>query len=190
MGNAWRESDVNLNLYLSAASRHAATVEEATELIARLAADETGLQPQLAQNSSLLQDTLQMTDDPDLMVLYHEMQSFEKDYLMARQRPLMQSAFNAALPLQEAIELAPILGAEEKAQALTYLDDYLATAKEILELDVAIRSKFSEFDLQAEAIDPITEELIGLANQEVERARFQIRRINQLVTVILVATAL
>ena len=37
---AWQESDVNLNLYLSAASRHAATVEEAAELVARLAADD------------------------------------------------------------------------------------------------------------------------------------------------------
>jgi len=190
VSDAWRESDVNLNLYLSAASRHAATVEEAAELVARLAADETGLQAQLAHSSSLLQDTLQMADDPGLMILYHEMQSFEKEYLITRRRPLMQSAFNTAVPLREAIELAPTLEADQKTQSLTYLDNYLAIAKEILELDVAIGSKFNEFDLQAEAVDPISEELIALADQEVERARAQIDQTGQSVRGILVATAL
>ncbi len=196
VSDAWRESDVNLNLYLSAASRHAATVEEAAVLVARLAADdaasasETGLQAQLAEYSSLLQDTLQMADDFGLMVLYREMQSLEKDYLIARQRPLMQAAFNAAVPLREAIALAPTLEADQKTQALTYLDNYLTVAEGILELDAAINSKFSEFDLQAEAVDPISEELITLANQEVERARVQIGQTNQLVMVMVVVTAL
>ena len=193
---AWQESDVNMNLYLSAAGRHAATVGEAAQLVAKLAADdvasgsEVGLQARLAQNSSLLQDALQLANDPGLMVLYYRVQSFEKDYLIARQRPLMQSAFNAAVPLREAIELVPTLEADQKAQALAHLDNYLTTAEEVLELDVAIRGKFNEFDLQAEAVDPITEELITLGNQEVERARAQIGRVNQLVTGILIATAL
>jgi len=190
VSDAWRESDVSLNLYLSAVSRHAATVEEATELVVELAADETGLQAQLAQNSSLLQDTLEIADDPGLMVSYREMQSFEKEYLITRQRPLMQSAFNTAVPLREAIELAPTLEADQKTQALTYLDNYLTVAEGILELDAAINSKFSEFDLQAEAVDPISEELITLADQEVERARVQIGQTNQLVMVMVVITAL
>ena len=140
VSDAWRGSDVNLNLYLSAVDRHAATVDEVTELIARLAADETGLLPQLAHHSSLLQGTLQSADDLDLMILFREMQAFEKDYLILRRRSIMQSALNTAVTLQQAIELAPTLGADQKAQALTYLDDYLATAEELVDLDVGARS--------------------------------------------------
>ena len=94
---------------------------------------------QLYQNH--LEKILELADDPGLMVLYREMQSFEKDYLIARQRPLMQAAFNAAAPLREAIESAPTLEADQKSQALTHLDDYLTVAEGILELNVAINSK-------------------------------------------------
>ena len=190
VSDAWSESAVNLNLYLSSARRHMVTVKEAEGLIARLATDETGLQDELARISSLLQSALQIADDPDLMVLYHEMQSFEKNYLITRQRPLMQSAFNTAIPLQKAIKVTPTFEAGHKTKVLTYLDNYLAIAEEILELDIAIRSKFNEFDLEAEAVDPISEELINLVNQEIERARTQIGNRGQLSMIILVATSL
>ena len=52
VSRALHESDVNLNLYLSASSRYAATFEEAVELVAQLAAAETGLQARLAQESA------------------------------------------------------------------------------------------------------------------------------------------
>jgi methyl-accepting chemotaxis protein len=157
---------------------------------AELAAAETGSQARLAQNSELLHDTLQLADDPALIVLYREMQSFEKDYLVTRQRPYMQSAFNVGLPLREAIDLAPGFDADQRAQALIYLDDYESVAEEILRLDVAIQSKFNEFDLQAEAIDPISEELIMLANDEVQRARDQIVRTSRSATALLVVAVL
>ncbi len=199
VSDAWRQSDANLNLYLSAAGRHAATVEEAAALIARLASDEdafaskaaaeTGLQAQLAGYSSLLEKTLQLAGDSGLMILYYEMQSLEKDYLLARRRPFMQSAFNAAIPLREAIEAVTTLDADQKTRVLGHLDNYLAVAAETLELDAAIASKFSEFDLQAEAVDHISAELIALADQEVARARVQINRTNRLVTRMVVVAA-
>ena len=137
----------------------------------QLASDETGAQARLAANSELLREALQQADDPALMVLYREMQSSEKDYLVTRQRPYMQSAFNVAVPLREAISDSPGLDGDGRAQALAYLDEYLAVADEILMLDVEIRHKLNEFDLQAEAVDPISEELIALAKAETQRAR-------------------
>src|SRR5262245_5450633 len=86
---ALRQSNVNLNLYLSAADRYAASFNEAVDLVAKLAAADTGAQARLAQNSASLRDTLQLANDPALMNLYREMQSFEKDYLVTRQRPFM-----------------------------------------------------------------------------------------------------
>jgi two-component system cell cycle sensor histidine kinase/response regulator CckA len=190
VSDALRESEVKLNFYLSAADRYAATFDEAVELATELATDETGAQARLARNSELLRNTLQLADDLGLMVLFREMQSFEKDYLVTRQRPYMQSAFNVAGLLREAIDSSPDLDGEEQAQALGHLDEYLAVADEILLLDVEIRGKLNEFDLQAEAVDPISEDLIGLANAETERARDQITRTSRLAGTLLTAAVL
>ncbi|MGD9147304.1 MAG: HAMP domain-containing protein, partial [Anaerolineae bacterium] len=190
VSDALRESEVSLNFYLSAADRYAATFDEALELAADLATDETGAQARLAQRSERLYDTLQPAGDLDLMVLYREMQSFEKDYLVTRQRPNMQSAFNVAGLLREEISRSPILDGDERAQALDHLDDYLAVAEEILLLDVEILHKLNEFELQAEAVDPISEELIALASAEMQRARDQITRTSRLATLLLVVAVL
>ena len=138
VSDALRESEVSLNFYLSAADRYAATFDEAIELAAQLATDESGAQARLAQHSASLHDTLQGAGAPDLMLLYREMQSFEKDYLVTRQRPFMQSAFNVAGLLREAISSSPDLDGEEQAQALARLDDYLTVAEEMLLLDVEL----------------------------------------------------
>jgi signal transduction histidine kinase/DNA-binding response OmpR family regulator/HAMP domain-containing protein/HPt (histidine-containing phosphotransfer) domain-containing protein len=190
VSDALRESEVSLKFYLSAADRYATTFDEAVKLAAQLATDESGAQARLARNSNLLRGELELADDPSLMLLYREMQSDEKDYLVTRQRPYMQSAFNVAGLLREAIGTSPALNGEEQAQALTYLDGYLAVANEILLLDVEIRHKLNEFDLQAEAVDPISKDLIALANAETQRARDEITRTSRLATTLLAVAVL
>ncbi|MBN1146614.1 MAG: GAF domain-containing protein [Anaerolineales bacterium] len=188
VSQALRESEVSLNFYLSAADRYAATFDEAVDLVTQLAADETGAQARLSQASELLRLALQSADDLTLMALFRDMQSYEKDYLVTRQRPSMQSAFNQAELLRQAISRSQSFEAAEQAQA--YLDDYLGVADEILLLDVEIRRKLNEFDLQAEAVDPISEELIALANAETQRARERITSTSQLATVLLAAAVI
>jgi methyl-accepting chemotaxis protein len=185
VSEALQEANVNLNFYLSAANRYAATFDEAVVLVADLAADETGAQARLAQNSALLLERLQQANDPQLIVLYREMQSLEKDYLVTRQRPYMQLAFNLIRPLGEAITDTSGFDAEQEAEALAQLDTYRVVAEEVLKLDVDIRSKFTEFDLQAGAVDPISAELIQLASDEVQQARNQIARTSQLAKTVL-----
>jgi signal transduction histidine kinase/DNA-binding response OmpR family regulator/HAMP domain-containing protein len=190
VSQALRESQVSLSFYLSAADRYAATFAEASVLVTKLAADETGAQARLAQNSDLLRDALQGTGDPALLALYREMQSHEKDYLVTRQRPYMQSAFNVAGTLRGAIHTSSAFAQGEQAQALDHLDGYLAVADEILLLDVEIRHKLNEFDLQAEAVDPISAELISLADAETQRARGRIVQTSHFATTLLAVAVL
>jgi signal transduction histidine kinase/DNA-binding response OmpR family regulator/HAMP domain-containing protein len=190
VSQALRESEVSLNFYLSAADRYAATFAEASGLVTQLAADGTGAQARLAQNSDLLRDALQLAADPALVPMYREMQSYEKDYLVTRQRPYMQSAFNVATTLRGAIGGSAGFAGGEQAQALGYLDGYLAVADEILALDVEIRHKLNEFDLQAEAVDPISAELISLADAETQRARGRITQTSRLATTLLAVAVL
>ena len=190
VSDALRKSDVNLNLYLSSAKRFSDTFLESVELVTTLATPETGLQAQMAQYSVSLRDILDTTDDHSLTNQYRDMRAFEKEYLITRQRPFMQSAFNAAFRLRRAIENTTTLKPDRKVQARTHLDNYETTAKEILGLDVVIRSKFNDFALQAEAVDPISKELIALAETEVDYARTQISHTKQVAIIILAVTAL
>ncbi len=190
VSQALRESEVSLNFYLSAADRYATTFDEAVKLVAQLASDDSGAQARLERGSELLHEALQQAGDPGLVAQYREMQAFEKEYLVTRQRPNMQSAFNVAGLLREAIASSPGLSVDQEAQALAYLDQYLAVADEILLLDVEIRHKLNEFDLQAEAVDPISQELISLASAETERAREQIVRTSRLATTLLALAVL
>ena len=190
VSQALRESEVSLSFYLSAADRYAATFAEASELVTQLAIDGTGAEARLAQSSELLCDALQLTADPALVALYREMQSYEKDYLVTRQRPYMQSGFNVAGTLREAIEKSTAFAQSGQAQALGYLDDYLAVADEILLLDVEIRHKLNEFDLQAEAVDPISAQLISLADAEAQRARERITQTSRFATTLLAVAVL
>jgi signal transduction histidine kinase/DNA-binding response OmpR family regulator/HAMP domain-containing protein len=190
VSDALRESEVSLNFYLSAADRYATTFDEAIKLVAALATDGSGAQARLAQNSEGLRETLQQANDSLLLVRYREMQALEKDYLLTRQRPYMQSAFNVAGLLGESIASSSSLSADEQAQAQAYLDEYLAVADEILLLDVEIGHKLNEFDLQAEAVDPISQQLIALADDETQRAREQIIRTSRWATTLLVVAVL
>jgi signal transduction histidine kinase/DNA-binding response OmpR family regulator/methyl-accepting chemotaxis protein len=190
VSEALQEANVNLNFYLSAASRYAATFDEAVDLVSQLAAADTGAQARLTQNSTRLLELLQQANDPRLVALYREMQAYEKDYLLTRQRPNMQLAFNAIRPLKEAIANTAGLAAGQRDAASTGLDAYQAVAEEVLKLDVDIRSKFNEFDLQAEAVDPISADLTTLASDEVQRARTQIAQTSQFATAVLAVAVL
>jgi len=186
---ALRKNNVNLNFYLSAAERYADTFSESVELVTHMAAPETGLEAQLAQNSALLQELLEMGDS-ELITAYQEMTIFEHRYYLTRQRPYMQSAFNIARQLGQAIDETSSLTAEQKEQALNYLDTYHTIGTDIVNLNVDIRSKLQDFDLQAEAVNPISTELIALSKAEVKRSQLRIEQINQLATIILVAITL
>jgi serine phosphatase RsbU (regulator of sigma subunit) len=188
-----RKSSANLKFYLSSADYFLASFAKAIALVEQLASDEVipatgkvGLQTQLAQKSVRLYELLQAAQDPALIMHHREMQSYEKEYLVTRQPPQMQQAFGVASNLQAAITAAPGFEPAGQREALVTLDEYLLVATEIIKIDVEIRSRLYEIDMQAEAVDPIGVDLIELANREVERARQQIADINRLAVVLLI----
>jgi signal transduction histidine kinase/DNA-binding NarL/FixJ family response regulator/HAMP domain-containing protein len=185
-----RKSEVNLNFFLSVAGRFSVTFDEAVELVARLSYEETGLETLLEKSSQQLFNHLQLSNDLTLLALYREMQSFERKYLMTRQRPYMQLVFNTSEYLRELIQKNSGLGDAQKMQAFNDLDHYLDHANKILPLDVEVRSKFNEFDLHAEAVDPIIAKLVNLADREVQLARNQIDKTSRRATILLITAVL
>ncbi|MFH0998251.1 MAG: ATP-binding protein [Pseudomonadota bacterium] len=168
-----RNSNTDLNFFLSSAKRFAETSIQSVELVTELAAPEKGLEVQLEDQFAALQ--LETYNFDSLSRLSGEMKSFSQDYQISRKRFLMQSAFNTAFRLRKEIDNSPAIGAVQSQRINTLIDRCIATAHKILDVDVKIKANFNDFALQAEAVDTVSKTLVHLAGEEVTLARASIR---------------
>ena len=185
----FRENRVSLNLYLAAADRYETTFIEAVDLVTQLADPKDGQLQALSGQADLIEAKLTEAGELSLLLAYWEMRDLEQTYLLTRQRPYMQSAFNVIATIKEDVSQTNSLTTNEQAEIVTLLDTYQEIAEEILLLDVKLRGKLTDFDLQAQTIDPISLELIELASSEIQYAQEQVERTSQLATTTLIITA-
>lgn len=178
---ALRQSNPDLVSYVEMVGRYATSFKEAVDLVGTLGIDDVGVLAQAEKNSAQLYDTLQVAGDPELIVLYREMQAAEKEFLSNRQRNKMKGVNDVAERLRQGIRLNSSLTPVQRVQALGYLNAYEWIAKEIVKLDEQILNKINNFDAQAAAV---SEKLIGLADAEVKRGKTQIARTYQLTTIL------
>ncbi len=183
VSDAFKKSHVDLNLYLSSARRFADTSILSVELVTELAAPEKGLEALLDKHCALLQ--AEIVKDNKLEHLHFEMKSFVKDYRIARKRFLMQSAFNVAFTLRKGIGNSSLLTRDQKNRGFIQLDRIINIAEKILDVDVAIKSKFNDFALQESAVTPISTTLVKLAGEEVAQAQKKIAKTHGLATIIM-----
>jgi PAS domain S-box-containing protein len=181
-----RSADVDLNFYFSAAQQHRDTFQEAISLVELLADETTGLQTQLDRITAELLEELRSIHDEEMLNLFYQIDIFEKKYWLQRQQNLMQSAFNAASILRKKSEMSLLAVPEQKIFIRNLLDNFETTAKEAMKLDVNIKRKFNVFQQQVEAIDPISSQLLQLADEEVNEARKRIQRTGYTVVAILI----
>lgn len=186
VSEAFRQSHVNLNFYLSVASRFSDSFDKAVNLIAQLALEDIGLMSQLQNETSKLNQYFDELGDQGLLLLLQDMQSYEIRYFFYKKRSLMQSAFNKAIVISNQLEQAAELNDELRNKVKISLANFQIIAKKILDLDVAILSKTREFEMQAEAVDPIAIELIDFATNEVKLAKKRIHQTKRNATIILV----
>ncbi len=183
-----RKSEVNLNFFLSTADRFSETFEEAIRLVSKISDEKTGYLSQLQKQSETLFNLFKQSNDLHLLNLYHEVKSNEKEYVNTRNRPFMQKAFNLSASLKNDIAQAISMNDAEKKQALSLLENQIETARHMLAVDVEIKSKLKEFDLQVLTVDPIIEELVKLSSKEIEKTRNQINDTSSLATVLLLVS--
>ncbi len=172
VGKNLRRHDVDLNVYLASAKRFADTSLESIDLITRLADPERGLEAQFSQ----LLATLHSKSAPfapfnalSMDVLHHY-----QEYRTTRQRHIMQSAFNALANLHNQLDGAPKLPALEAQNIRELAARLKSTGEEILAVDLAIRNKFNDFNLQSSGAQPIAQALIRQAGIEVRTAQDRI----------------
>ncbi|MFZ6029997.1 MAG: PAS domain S-box protein [Chloroflexota bacterium] len=187
VSDALQDSDIDLNLYLSSVERYAETLNESVNLMTVLADDETGLLARLSKVSGALQVDLARSGVDAWQKVYAVMQLNEKDYLITSRRSYIQSTYNLAATLMYEIEVSAALPDDLKERLLENLTAYSLLANAVVEQDIAIRAKSRDFELQAQSVDPISADLIVLAEAEVLRAQEQVVQTNRLATVALVA---
>lgn len=161
--------NVDINLFTSTARRYSETLLHVTTLLAALDEPERGLEAQRRLTVSRLHQALAAV--PQATLPLRELEILDREYAVSHQRPSMQAALNKVASLrsltQQASELSPV----GREHVLALLDSYSELAGRIHQTALAIRANGNDFQLQANAIDPIFGELKILSEAEVIRAQ-------------------
>ncbi len=188
-----KEIEVQLNILGLASRRYGETFMAAVELVTELAARDKGVLARLDREARCLGSRLEELGRGDLIGHYRQMRLLEKDFFITHRRSLMQSAFNVGTRLRMEITADPLISAGGRKPILECLDAYLGTAGRAVFLTTEILKKLEDFDLQAGYVDPVSQELIALAEREVENGWTRIRRTGRsaaLITVIVILAGL
>ncbi len=177
----------DVNLYLSSAERFAETSREAVALISKRAGPE-GLEAKLKTVSLNLEN--QFKSFPDLLLILNQVYLNYDDYLISRQRFLMQSALNVLNDLRLAVESKASVASPKKASILTLIDTYQKLATALLDVDLAIIGKLRDFSLQDQTVTPLSKKLIQLTQEEVKLAENQIDHVHRVAVVIMLSISL
>lgn len=167
-----RRSNPELVEYEEKIKRYSESFKEAVGLVGLLGEDQTGVIARVNRKSELLRDILQLSSDPELLSLYNQMQSLEKEYFLKRTEVSRQALSGAITALRTAIIRSARLDFSQQQQAQRYLSAYEAEAKQLSVLDRDIRKISDTFDEQTAAL---SDRLLAVATEEVERARTQIK---------------
>jgi adenylate cyclase len=181
---ALRQSHPQVIAYVEMVSNYSDRFRQAVQLVGDLDMSETGAIAQLEQKSDLLRDTLWLVDDPELISVYSQMKAAEKEYFIKRDRPTMNALNQAKELLADRIVSSQSLDPDRQAKVLGYLKEYQSIINKIMTLDLEIHANINTFEQQAAEL---SDQLIDLSNQEIERARTQIEQTSRSATILLIA---
>lgn len=176
-------SNAKLVEYAEIVEQYSRSFQETIAWVGNLGIDNVGVLEQLDQNSTLLSSRLQLADSPELLTLFQEMKSNEKEYFSTRQPAKMELMYQAAQRLRDRISVSAKLDTIERTQGLKYLDNYLSVARDIVKLDGEIQEKIRKFDEQAEAL---SNKLVDIANAEAKRTYSIIALTSRAATILLI----
>jgi len=173
-----RYRNVDLNLYLSSAKRFADTSIQSIELLTRLVAPNDGLEPRFENLAATL--SRETINSPEIKERLHEVVAFYQQYKVARQRHILQSAFNVIYALRQQIGGPEF---DSSSAEPKNIDKMLASLEqlghEILDTDSTLKQIFNDFSLQEQNVIPISRALVEFSHEEVGFAKERVRRSHQ-----------
>ena len=180
--------EADVNLYLAFAKRFADTSIESVELISRRAAPETGIEAQLLIAVSIIDTLLQHR--PTLQLLFFDARSHLKDYLLHRQRFYIQSSINRFDKILTQVRQKETTDKREDQYLVDHIEAVQRLSLSLADIDQDIRGKFRDFQLQAEAIAPVSDKLIQNTLKEIDAAEQSIEQAMEISWLIMVASTL
>ncbi|MCP4340511.1 MAG: PAS domain S-box protein, partial [Desulfobulbaceae bacterium] len=181
-------NQADVNLYLSSAKRFAKTSIEAVELVSQRAAPKRGLEAQLKAVSMSLGKELKPF--PYLWSTHTQASLYYKEYLVSRQRYLMQSTLNVLNELRSSAALETKLASGKKSSIFNHIGAYEQLAVNLLDVDLTISGKLHDFSLQEQAVSPLSNRLKQLTQEEVELAENQIDYVHDMAGFIMLCIAI
>ncbi|MCF6187082.1 MAG: PAS domain S-box protein [Desulfobulbaceae bacterium] len=181
-------NEIDVNLYLASAKRFADTSIQAVELISKRAAPGRGLEAQIQRLGLKLKKIIKK--DHLLRDLQLQASSYYKEYLLKRQRSLMQSVFNTNAILRDAAAQDATLPDKQKNKIFNLIDSCRVLTEELLAVDLKISEKMRDFSLQEQTVTPVSNALVEATRTEVELARHRIDNVYRLAGLVILIIAL
>ncbi len=181
-------NETDINLYLASAKRFADTSIEAVELISQRAAPKRGLEARIQELGMRLKNIL--NEHHPLRDIQLQASSYYTEYLLKRQRSLMQSVFNTNAVLRDAAAQDATLSDEQKNRIFNLIDSCRILTEELLAVDLKIKEKMRDFSLQEQVVTPVSNALVEATRTEVEQARQRIDHVYRLAGYIILIIAL
>ncbi|MFT5699118.1 MAG: PAS domain S-box-containing protein [Desulforhopalus sp.] len=176
-------NQVDINIYLASAKRFADTSIVAVELISKRAAPAWGLESKIHYISYELEKSL--SQHPTLLQQHVKASVFYKDYLLHRQRSLLQSVFNIHSTIVSDLQKSTDIARDRVAQLIGLLTQFRSLADELLILDFEIQAKMNDFSIQETVLAPISVALIKASQLEVKTSQQNIDTIYQTAGIII-----
>ncbi len=178
------QSGAVVSEYLELVNQYSQNFRQVVSLVGDLGLDSVGQLAQLKATSLRLQERLRLAEVPELIASSQEIETRLKSYLTTRQATELQGINDILQRLRERIVISAKVNPAQRSLVISAGDDYQEQIKRIIGVFQEIDSKFTNFDAQTAKL---SQQLIDLAAQEINRAQGQITRTNNLSKVLLMA---
>ncbi len=185
VSTALSQSGAVVTEYLGLVNQYSRNFRQAVSLVGDLGLDSVGQLAQLKTTSLRLQERLRLAEVPELVTSSQEIEARLKSYLTTRQATELPEINNILQHLRERIATSAKVNPAQRSLAISAGDDYQDQIKRIIGIFQEIDGKFANFDDQTAKL---SQQLIDLAAEEINRAQGQITHTNNLSKVLLMAT--
>jgi len=187
LSQALSQSSSTVTEYLGLVDQYSQNFRQAVSLVGDLGLDSVGQLAQIKTSKLRLQEQLRLAEIPELASSYQEIEILLKSYLTIRQEKELQVINDILKRLRERIITVPKVSPSQRNTIINAGNEYQEQIQKIVGTFQEIDDKFARFDAQT---NQLSQQLIGLASQEISRAKGQITRTNDSSRILLVAAVL
>ncbi len=181
---ALRQSNQNVRSYLEVVEDYARNFRQALQIIGDLNLENVGKLAELNLLSRRIQEQLRLAESQDLVTAYQDFQNIVRSYVAIKQENALNTVIQRLQKLREST--LSMIRSTERPRFEQLLTSYEKTIRDIFQAITEIDGKLQGLNEQTQ---PLSQNLLNIADQEVARARLQIDQINDRSRILLIISA-